>query len=110
MIESVNVCAKLYSYTKQYFDGKIIECKKAKGTKKCVKKQYLKRKDFKDAVIHKKITRCVQRRFRSYNHYVFTEINNKIAICPHDDKRIWLDGNLDMTYQYGSPTLKRLLN
>ena len=51
MIESVNVCAKLYSYTKQYFNGKIIECKKSKGTKKCVKNQCLKHKDFKDAVI-----------------------------------------------------------
>ena len=110
MIESVNVCAKLYPYTEQTPSGKINECKKAKGTKKCVKKQCLKHKDFKDAVVHKKITRCVQRGFRSYGHYVFTEINNKIAISPHDDKRIWLDGNLNMTYQYGSPTLKRLLD
>ena len=67
-------------------------------------------KDFKDAVVHKKIIRCIQRRFRSYNHDVFTEINNKIAISPHDDKRIWLDGNLHVTYQYGSPTLKKLLD
>ena len=51
IIENVNVCAKLYSYTKQHFNGKIIECKKSKGTKKCVKKQCLKHKDFKDAVI-----------------------------------------------------------
>ena len=57
----------------------------------------------------KKITRCEQRSFRSYRHYVFTEINNKIAISSNDDKRIWLDGNLDMTYQYGSPTLKKIL-
>ena len=58
----------------------------------------------------KKITRCIQRGFRSYSHYVFTEINNKIAISPHNDKIILLNGNLNMTYQYGSPTLKRLLN
>ena len=90
MIESVNICAKLYSYTEQDNDN-IIECKKAKGTKKCVKKKCLKRKDFKGAIIYKKITRCKQREFRSYSHYVFTEINNKIAISPHDDKRIWLN-------------------
>ena len=109
MIESVNICAKLYSYTEQDNDN-IIECKKAKSTKKYVKKKYLKRKDFKDAIIYKKITRCKQREFRSYSHYVFTEINNKIAISPRDDKRIWLNDNLNMTYQDGSPTLKRLLN
>ena len=56
----------------------------------------------------KTITRCTQREFRSCSHCVFTEINNKIAISPHDDKRIWLDDNLNMTYQYGSPTLKIL--
>ena len=60
MIESVNVCAKLYSYTKQDLNGNIIECKKAKGTKKCVKKKCLKHEDFKDAVMHKKVTRCIQ--------------------------------------------------
>ena len=109
MIESVNICAKLYSHTEQDNDN-IIECKKAKSTKKCVKKKCLKRKDFKDAIIYKKITRCKQREFRSYSHYVFTEINNKIAISPRDDKRIWLNDNLNMTYQDGSPTLKRLLN
>ena len=38
MIESVNVCAKLYSYLKQNCDGKIKESMKAKGVKKCVKK------------------------------------------------------------------------
>ena len=54
MIESVNLCAKLYSYTKQDFNGSIIECRKAKVTKKCVKKKCLRHEDFKDAVIHKK--------------------------------------------------------
>ena len=110
MIESANICAKLYSYNKQDSNGNITECKKAKSTKTCVKKKCLKHEDFKDAVVHEKITRCIQRGLRSYSHYVFTEINNKIAISPYDDKRIWSDGNLNMTYQYGPPTLKRLLD
>ena len=38
MIESVNVCAKLYSFTRQTRDGKVIESSKAKGVKKCIKK------------------------------------------------------------------------
>ena len=39
MIESVNVCAKLYSYLKQNCDGKIKESMKAKSVKKCTKKK-----------------------------------------------------------------------
>lgn len=38
MIESVNVCAKLYSYLRQTCDGKIKESMKAKGVKKCLEK------------------------------------------------------------------------
>ena len=106
MIESVNVCAKLYSYASQTSEGEIKENKKAK---KCVKKQCLKHQDFKDAVVSKKIIRCIQRGFRSYSHWVFTEINNKVAISPHDDERVWIPGNTSMTYQYGSPTLKMIL-
>ena len=109
IIESVNVCAKLYSYTSQTPRGKILETKKAKGTKKCVKKQCLSQQDFKDAVVYEKVTRCIQRGFKSYGHNVFTEINNKIAVNPHDDKRIWINGNTSMTYQYGSPTLEIIL-
>lgn len=37
-IESVNVCAKLYSYLKQSCDGKIKESMQAKSVKKCAKK------------------------------------------------------------------------
>ena len=88
---------------------KLLNVKKQKVLKNKLKSNVL-NKDFKDAVVHKKITRCIQRGFRSYNHDVFTEINNKIAISPHGDKRIWLDGNLNVTYQYGSPTLKKLLD
>ena len=110
MIESVNMCAKLYSYAKQTPDGKVVKNKKAKGTKKCVKKQCLSHQDFKDAVVDGKVTRCIQRGFRSYGHCVFTEIKNKIAISPHDDKRIWIPRNTTMTYQYGSPTLDMILN
>ena len=53
--------------------------------------------------------RCVQTVIRSYQHDVFTEDVNKIAISATDEKRIWLEGVYDMSYQYGSPTLKRLL-
>ena len=38
IIESVNVYAKLYLHTRQTPDGRVLENKKAKGTKKCIKK------------------------------------------------------------------------
>ena len=81
------MCEKLYSYTKQICDGEIKENMKAKGIKKCVKKQCLTHEDYVDAVKLKKTTRCVQTVFRSYNHWVFTQDENKIAISPHIVKR-----------------------
>ena len=47
---------------------------------------------------------------RSYEHNVFTLDINKIAFSAQDDKRICIKGFHDMTYQYGSPTLKRLIS
>ena len=108
IIESVNVCAKLYSYISQTNNG-CEEKKKAKGIKKCVKKKCIKFQDYIGAIELNKIKRCVQTVITSYRHNVYTEDVNKIAISARDDKRIWLKRVQNMTYQYGSPTLKRLL-
>ena len=104
IIESVNVCAKLYSFVSE-----VKEEKKAKGIKKCVKKKCIKFPDYVDVIKLNDIKRCVQIVIRSYRHNVFTDVN-KIAISARDDKRIWLKNVYDMTYQYGSPTLKKLLS
>ena len=72
-------------------------------------KKKLRHQDYKDSIEPKKITRCVQTVFRLYDHWIFTQGENKIATSPHDDKRIWVEGNTSMTCQYGSPTLKELL-
>ena len=124
MIESVNVCAKLYSHVRQInkcsYDGfsyngisyngiSYKEKKKAKSIKKCVKEHCMKFEDYVDAIRLNKTKRCVQTVIRSYQHNVFTEDVKKISISARDDKRIWLEGVYDMTHQYGSPILKRLL-
>ena len=70
MDESVNAGAKLYSYTRQTPNSEIKEAKKANSTKKCIKKQCFRHRDFKDAVLNNKIIRCTQRGFRSYNYWV----------------------------------------
>lgn len=69
----------------------------------------MKFQDYVDAIILDKTKRCVQTVIRSYQHNVFPEDVDKIAISARDDKRVWLEGVYDMAYQYGSPTLKRLL-
>ena len=110
MIESTNVRAKLYACTRQDTNNSILEKKKAKGTKKCITKKELTHQDFKDAVINNKTTICTQHKIRSYTHQVFTEGVNKIAISLNDDKRIRINNNTTMTYQYGSPTLELILD
>ena len=85
------------------------EKKKAKSIKKRVEEQCMKFQDYVDAIRLNKAKRCAQTVIRSYQHNVFTEDVKKIAISARDDKRIWLEGVYDMTHQYGSPTLKRLL-
>ena len=53
--------------------------------------------------------RCVQTVIRSYQHDVFTEDVNKIAISATDDKRIWLEGvyELSVWITYAKKIVKR---
>ena len=96
---------KFYSYLKQTTNGEIKDSMKVKWINKCVKKQCLTHQDYVDAVKFRKTTRCVKTVFKTYEHCVFTQDENKIAISPHDDKRIWLKDYISMTYQHTSPTL-----
>ena len=43
--------------------------------------------NYKDALFNEKIIR-LQQRFRNYNHKVYTEEGNKIALSSNDDKRM----------------------
>ena len=63
------------------------EKKKAKGTKKCVIKRRLFFEDYKDCLFNDKIILKSQKRFKSDNHKVYTEVNN-IALSSNDDKRL----------------------
>ena len=110
MTEKTNVRAKLNAFEKQDSNEKISEKKKAKGTKKCITKNELTDKDFKDVIFNNKVKICKQQRFRSYNHIVFTAEIDKIAISPNDDQRIRINNHTTMTYQYGSPTVEILIN
>ena len=65
---------------------KIRTNKKAKGTKKSVIKRELMFKNYKDSLFNDEVIIRSQQRFRSYNHKVYTEEVNKIALSSNDDK------------------------
>ena len=93
--------AKTYSYLMD--DDS--EVKKSKGTKKCVIKRELMFENYKDCLFNDKIILKSQQRFKSYNHDVYTEEVNKIALSSNDDKRLQTFDKIT-TYPYGTNTLK----
>ena len=64
------------------------EDKKAKGTKKCVKKRMIKFNDYKKCLLKDEVLLKSQQRFISKKHDVYTENINKIVLRNDDDKRI----------------------
>ena len=71
-----------------YLDDYGNEHKKSKGTKRCVIKQKLMLQNFKDCLFNNKNVYRSQQRFKSYNHDVYTEEVNKIALSANDNKRL----------------------
>ena len=94
--EFCSLRAKTYSYLMD--DDS--EVKKSKGTKKCVIKRELMFENYKDCLFYNKIILKLQQRFKSYNHDVYTEEVNKIALSSNDDKRLQTPNKIT-TYPYG---------
>ena len=88
-----------------YLDDHGNDHKKAKGTKKGLIKQELMFQNFKDCWSNNKNVYRSQQRFKSYNHDVYTEEVNKVAISNNDDKRIQTSNGIE-TYPYGTNTFK----
>ena len=84
MTEVVALRPKAYAY----LDEGGNEHKKYKGTKRSVIKQKLIFQNFKDCLFNNKTVYRSQERFKSYNHDVYTEEVNKIALSSNDDKRL----------------------
>ena len=84
MKEFVGLRAKTWSYLMD--DGN--EHKKAKGTKKCLIKQGLKFKNYKDCNFNNKTILKSQQRFKSEKCSTYTEKINKIALSSNDDKKL----------------------
>ena len=60
---------------------------------------------FKDCLLNNKTFYRSQERFKSYNHDVYKEEVNKIALSNNDDKRIQTFDEIE-TYRYGTNAFK----
>ena len=101
IIEVVAIRPKTYAY----LTGNGCEHKKVKGTKKCVIKPEIMFENYIDCLLNNKSVYKSQQRFRSYNHDVYTEEVNKIALSTNDDKRLQTYDKIE-TYPYGTNAFK----
>ena len=103
--EFVGLRAKLYSFIIE--DGE--ENKKCKGVKKQVVKESITHEDYKTCLLTGKETLRKQNILRSYDHEVYTEEVNKIALSAADDKRYILSDGM-ATLAWGHHRIKEMEN
>ena len=101
IIEFVGLRAKLYRFLKE--DGK--GSKKCKGVKKQVVENSITHEDYKTCLTTGKEQYRKQNILRSYNHDVYTEEVNKIALSATDDKRYILEDGMH-TLSWGHYKIK----
>ena len=99
--EFVGLRAKLYSFKME--DGK--ENKRCKGVKKQVVKESITHEDYKTCLLTGKEILRKQNILRSYDHEVYTEEVNKVALSAEDDKRYILSDGKD-TLAWGHHKIK----
>ena len=103
--EFVGLRAKLYSYKMD--EGK--ENKRCKGIKKAVVEKSIRHEDYKTCLQTGKEQLRRQNIIRSYEHEVYTEEVNKIALSAADDKRYLLKDSYD-TLAWGHRRIKEMEN
>ena len=101
IIEVVAIRPKTYAYL---IDDDI-EHKKAKGTKKYIIKQDIMFGNYTDCLLNNKNIYRSQQIFKSYNHDVYREEVDKIALSSNDDKRLQTFNRIT-TYPYGTNAFK----
>ena len=103
--EFVGLRAKLYSFKMD--EGK--ENKRCKGIKKAVVEKSIRHEDYKTCLTTGKEQLRRQNIIRSYDHVLYTEEVNKIALSAADDKRYLLKDSFD-TLAWGHRRIKELEN
>ena len=89
--EFVGLRAKLYTFKMN--NGE--ENKKCKGIKNGVIEKSIAHEDYKTCLFERKEQRRQMNVLRSYNHTIYTETINKVALSPFDDKRYILEDNIN---------------
>ena len=102
--EFIGLRSKLYSLKME--EGK--ETKKCKGVKRRVVENYITHEDYKTCLITGKEKLARQNIIRSYDHEVYTEEVNKIALSAEDDKRYLLNDSFDTLAWGHSNTLNQV--
>ena len=110
MKEFCAIRAKTYAYlingyNNDDYDKEKIKNEKAKELKKSLIKRKTKFENYTDCLFNDKIILKSQQRFKSYNHDVYTEEVNKIALSSNDDKRLQTFDRIT-TYPYGTNAFK----
>ena len=103
--EFVGLRAKLYSYKME--QGK--ENKRCKGIKKAVVEKSITHEDYKKCLETGKEQLRRQNIIRSYEHEIYTEEINKVALSATDDKRYLLKDSYD-TLAWGHHKIKEMEN
>ena len=103
--EFVGLRAKLYSYKME--EGK--ENKKCKGIKKAVVEKSITHENYKTCLETGKEQLRRQNIIRSYEHEIYTEEINKVALSAADDKRYLLKDSYD-TLAWGHHKIKEMEN
>ena len=103
--EFVGLRSKLYSFKMD--EGK--ENKRCKGIKKAVVERTIRHEDYKTCLTTGKEQLRRQNIIRSYEHVLYTEEINKIALSAADDKRYLLKDSFD-TLAWGHRRIKELEN
>jgi len=86
MTEFIGIRSKMYSY--QVED----ECKKkGKGVKTHILENALRMEHYRNCILDEKVYKCAYNNIGSNKHEMFTQVNNKVALNPFDDKRYLLN-------------------
>ena len=91
IVEFAALRAKLYSFKMDNEE----ETKKCKGIKTGVIEKSITHEDYKTCLFERKEQRRQMNVLRSYNHTIYTETINKVALSPFDDKRYILEDNIN---------------
>ena len=103
--EFIGLRSKLYSFITE--EGK--ENKRCKGVKKNVVEKYIRHEDYKTCLKTGKEQLRRQTIIRSYEHEIYTEEVNKVALSAADDKRYLLKDSFD-TLAWGHYKIKEMEN